>query len=154
MRDRLLKILRMLGLISVLALGFVSIVGSNNPFSNDPDTTTTTTLPQATTTTTLPPVTTTTTLPPATTTTTLPGGITTTTTLPPVTNTYTVGGSVSGLNGTLVLQNNGGDDLSITADGPFAFATELADGSGYNVTVSSQPTGQTCFVSNGTQAER
>jgi uncharacterized delta-60 repeat protein len=147
MRDRLLKILRMLGLISVLALGFVSIVGSTH--DDDDNTTTTTTLPQATTTTTLPPVTTTTTLPPATTTTTLPGGITTTTTLPPVTNTYTVGGSVSGLNGTLVLQNNGGDDLSITADGPFAFATELADGSGYNVTVSSQPTGQTCFVSNG-----
>ena len=64
-------------------------------------------------------------------------------------DTYTVGGTVSGLSGTLTLQNNGGDDLTITADGPFTFSTALADGSGYNVTVKTQPDGQTCFVTNG-----
>ena len=32
---------------------------------------------------------------------------------------FTVGGSVSGLSGTVVLQDNGGDDLSVTASGPF-----------------------------------
>ncbi len=64
--------------------------------------------------------------------------------------TYTVGGNVSGLTGTgLALQNNGADTLSVTADGAFTFATELADGSAYAVTVSSQPTGQNCSVSNG-----
>jgi hypothetical protein len=65
---------------------------------------------------------------------------------------YTVGGTVSGLVGTgLVLQNNGGDNLNITANGPFTFATALANGSPYNVTVLTQPTGpaQTCTVTNG-----
>ena len=44
------------------------------------------------------------------------------------TATYSVGGTVSGLSGTVVLQDNGGDDLSVTANGPFTFATKLADG--------------------------
>ena len=35
---------------------------------------------------------------------------------------------MSGLSGTVVLQDNGGDDLSVSANGPFTFATELADG--------------------------
>jgi len=63
--------------------------------------------------------------------------------------TYSVGGAVSGLSGNLILQNNGGDDLAANADGPFTFATVLSDGSAYAVTVSSQPTGQTCVVTNG-----
>ncbi len=63
--------------------------------------------------------------------------------------TYTVGGTVTGLNGTLVLQNNGQDDLTITSNGPFTFPTPLQDGSAYNVTVLTQPTGQTCYVKNG-----
>ncbi len=65
------------------------------------------------------------------------------------TNTYTVGGAVSGLNGTVVLQNNGGNDLTITANGPFTFSTAVADGSPYAVTVLTQPVGQTCSVANG-----
>jgi len=64
-------------------------------------------------------------------------------------DTYTVGGTVNGLSGTLVLQNNGGDDLQITSDGAFTFSTALADGAGYNVTVKTQPAGQTCIVING-----
>ena len=36
---------------------------------------------------------------------------------------YSVGGTVSGLSGTVVLQDNGGDDLSVTANGSFTFAT-------------------------------
>lgn len=38
-------------------------------------------------------------------------------------STYTVGGAVSGLSGTLVLQNNGGDNLTITQNGSSTFAT-------------------------------
>lgn len=64
-------------------------------------------------------------------------------------STYTLGGTVSGLSGTVVLQNNSGNDLSITADGSFTFTTALADASTYAVTVLTQPTGQTCSVSNG-----
>jgi hypothetical protein len=63
--------------------------------------------------------------------------------------TYTVGGTVSGLSGTVVLQDNGGDSLSVTANGSFTFATPLAGGAPYNVTVSSYPSGQTCSVTGG-----
>jgi hypothetical protein len=63
--------------------------------------------------------------------------------------TYSVGGTVSGLSGTVVLQDNGGDNLTVSANGTFTFATALPGGTGYNVTVQTNPTGQTCSVSNG-----
>ncbi len=62
---------------------------------------------------------------------------------------YSVGGSVSGLMGNLVLQNNGADDLNLSANGVFTFASALANGSAYNVTVASSPAGQTCSVTDG-----
>ena len=62
---------------------------------------------------------------------------------------YSVGGTVSGLSGTVVLQDNGGDNLSVTASGSFTFATKLASGAAYSVTVKTNPSGQTCTVSNG-----
>jgi hypothetical protein len=62
-----------------------------------------------------------------------------------------ISGTVAGLSGTgLVLQDNGGDNLPIGANGPFTFPTMIASGSPYNVTVLTQPTNQTCTVSNGT----
>lgn len=73
-------------------------------------------------------------------------------TVPCVTNTYTVGGVVNGLTGTgLVLQNNGGDNLAVTAGGAFTFAAKVASGHNYNVTVKTQPgtPAQTCAVSSG-----
>lgn len=63
-------------------------------------------------------------------------------------STYSLGGTITGLTGSVTLQNNGGDDLTKSADGSFTFATELAEGDNYAVTVSSHPTGQTCSVSN------
>ncbi len=65
------------------------------------------------------------------------------------TNTYSIGGSVSGLSGTLVLQNNSGNNLSLSADGSFTFTTPIAYNGAYNVTVLTQPAGQTCTVSSG-----
>jgi len=65
------------------------------------------------------------------------------------TNTYTVGGSVSGLVGSVTLQNNDGDNLTILTDGAWTFAMPVASGSSYNVTVLTQPVGQDCTVSNG-----
>lgn len=62
---------------------------------------------------------------------------------------YTVGGSVFGLSGTLVLENNGGDNLTINSNSSFTFATPVAQGEPYSVTVLTQPTGQTCSVTNG-----
>jgi hypothetical protein len=63
--------------------------------------------------------------------------------------TYTVGGTVSGLSGTVVLQDNGGDNLSVSSNGPFTFSTSLSDGTAYNVTVQTGPAGQNCTVSSG-----
>ena len=48
-----------------------------------------------------------------------------------------------------MLQDNGGDDLSVSANGAFTFATKLAGGAAYNVTVKTNPSGQTCTVANG-----
>ena len=64
---------------------------------------------------------------------------------------YSVGGTVSGLTGSgLVLQNNGDDDLSVSASGSFVFATPLPTDTAYSVTVSGQPTDPTsnCIVMN------
>ena len=55
------------------------------------------------------------------------------------TNKFAVGGSVRGLLGTVVLQNNGGDDLTVAANGTFAFPTPIADLASYAVTVLTQP---------------
>ena len=65
------------------------------------------------------------------------------------TNQYTVGGTVVGLTGSgLVLRNNGGNDLAISANGSFTFTASVASGTGYAVTVLTQPTGQICSVTN------
>jgi len=63
---------------------------------------------------------------------------------------YSVGGSINGLNGSLVIQNNGGDNLTISANGGFTFSTPLPATSGYAVTVLTQPVAplQTCTVAN------
>src|SRR5260370_29397967 len=54
---------------------------------------------------------------------------------------FTVGGTVTGLTGTgLVLQNNGGDHLPITAGGAFTFKTTIAANNPYLSTVSQPPT--------------
>ncbi len=70
-----------------------------------------------------------------------------------VTEQYMIGGGVSGLapGNQVVLQNNGGNDLTVGVNGAFAFSAPLDDGSAFNVTVLSQPSApnQTCSVDNG-----
>jgi len=70
---------------------------------------------------------------------------------PPAPATYTVGGTVTGLTGAgLVLQNNGGSNLTVSAKATtFTIATAVQSGSPYSVTVLTQPAGQNCTVSNG-----
>ena len=63
---------------------------------------------------------------------------------------YAVGGSISGLNAQGLVLANGSDAVSITADSTtFAFAGRAASGSGYSVTVASQPAGQSCSIAGG-----
>ena len=68
------------------------------------------------------------------------------------TATFTVGGTLSGLTGSgLILEDNGGDDLPVSANGTFTFAAAVANGGAYTVTVKTQPSNpaQTCSVAHG-----
>jgi len=67
------------------------------------------------------------------------------------TNKFTVGGTITGLAGTVVLQNNAGDNLTINANSNFAFGTPIVSGGAYAVTVLTQPgtPSQTCTVTSG-----
>jgi hypothetical protein len=67
----------------------------------------------------------------------------------PTPPTYSIGGNVAGLSGTVVLQDNGGDNLSLASNGPFAFGVALQPNSAYRVTVATQPANQVCSVRNG-----
>jgi 6-phosphogluconolactonase (cycloisomerase 2 family) len=65
--------------------------------------------------------------------------------------TYTISGAVTGVatGESLTLQDNGGDDLTVTSNGGFTFKTAIALNGKYAVTVSTQPSGQLCTVSAG-----
>ena len=52
-----------------------------------------------------------------------------------------IGGTVSGLNGTVMLQNNGSDSLSVSANGIFTFPALIANRSAFSVAVLTQPAG-------------
>ena len=64
---------------------------------------------------------------------------------------YAIGGEVSGLvsGKSLVLRNNGGDDITQAKNGAFEFKTKIATGGAYNVVVQTAPSGQSCTVTNG-----
>lgn len=68
---------------------------------------------------------------------------------------FTISGTVSGLFDTdsVVLQNNGGDDLTVTGDGGtmnFTFSTPIAGGGSYSITVLTQPQySGNCLVTYG-----
>ena len=65
--------------------------------------------------------------------------------------TFTIGGTLTGLisGRSITLQNNNGDDLTLSANESFTFATSLDFASSYSVSVLTQPPGQTCTVTNG-----
>jgi hypothetical protein len=72
-------------------------------------------------------------------------------------DTYTISGTVSGLatgsqvtldDSGVTLDDNGADPLTLTADGAFTFATPVAYGGVYDVTVATAPSGQICAVAN------
>ena len=63
-------------------------------------------------------------------------------------NTVTIGGNVSGLGAgkVVVLQNNGADDLTVSANGGFTFPTNVAANAAHAVSVLTQPAGQNCVL--------
>ncbi|WP_156779051.1 integrin [Acidovorax sp. RAC01] len=66
---------------------------------------------------------------------------------PPEVVEYPVGGTVTGLEGTLVLANGTGSTLTITASG--SYAIRVPRGTSYQIVVQTQPARQTCTVENG-----
>lgn len=66
--------------------------------------------------------------------------------------TYTIGGTITGLTaGGLMLENNGGNTLNVASGATtFTFSTAIASGAAYDVTVNTQPTGETCAASANT----
>jgi hypothetical protein len=65
--------------------------------------------------------------------------------------TFDVGGTISGLTASGLVLANGSDTLTVPAGATsFTMPTGVAYGSSYNVTVTTQPTGLTCDVTNGT----
>lgn len=66
------------------------------------------------------------------------------------TQKFKVGVAVTGLGAhALTLQNNGGDDLVVSADGAAWFTTAVESGQPYGVAVSKQPDGYSCKVTSG-----
>lgn len=66
----------------------------------------------------------------------------------PVTPTYSVGGTLNGLaNGQSVVLQNGNGDVVVSANGTFVVATKVTGGTTYDVSVKTQPVGQSCTVS-------
>jgi hypothetical protein len=68
--------------------------------------------------------------------------------------TYAIGGSVTGLaaGDSVVLQNNAGETVTVSANTTFTFPTHLAPGAGYDVKVLTSPTApisQSCSVTAG-----
>ncbi len=59
---------------------------------------------------------------------------------------FFLGGNITGLSGTLILQNNGSDTSSFTTNGAYNLNSKVPDLSSYSVTIASQPAGQTCFL--------
>ncbi|MGJ7524769.1 hypothetical protein [Variovorax sp. GB1P17] len=67
------------------------------------------------------------------------------------TQSFTVGGTVSGLVGgaAVVLRNNGTDDVAVSTNGAFSFATPVADTAAYAVTMGPPPAWHDCVLSQG-----
>ena len=65
--------------------------------------------------------------------------------------TYSIGGTVSGLAGSVTLANGITltEIVTVSANGSFTFPTRVVNGSAYAVMVTTQPSGQTCSVVNG-----
>jgi hypothetical protein len=63
---------------------------------------------------------------------------------------FNVGGNINGLSGSGLVLANGSDTVSPSAGATsFTFSTQVPYAGSYSVTVSSQPTGQTCTVAAG-----
>lgn len=67
-----------------------------------------------------------------------------------ITNTYQLGGAIAGLTGSGLVLINGSDKLAVAAGAAsFIMPAKVPDGSPYGIVIFSQPSGQTCSVTEG-----
>lgn len=66
-------------------------------------------------------------------------------------SSFLIGGTLTGLasGANVILLDNGGDALTLSANGSYDFATALLNSAPFNVTVGTQPIGELCAVSGG-----
>ncbi len=65
------------------------------------------------------------------------------------TTQYSIGGTVTGMTGSMVLQNNRSETLAIQSNGTFVFSQLISDGASYSIEVLENPSGQNCGIENG-----
>lgn len=72
------------------------------------------------------------------------------TTPPAPSKLYTIGGSITGISGTVILQNNQDDFVTVQpgTNSTFTFPKPLVDGQSYIVTIRQAPTGTRCFTAH------
>jgi len=65
---------------------------------------------------------------------------------------YTISGSITGLSGLVILQNNNQDEIIIKlgSDSNFTFPTKLVTNTNYNVTIKQSYLGQACYIKDNT----
>jgi hypothetical protein len=65
--------------------------------------------------------------------------------------TYSIGGTVSGLSSgaSVKLLDNNASPITVPANGTFVFAAQLRSGAAYSASVATQPTGESCAVTQG-----
>lgn len=63
---------------------------------------------------------------------------------------YSVWGMATGITDTVVLQNNGGNNMSLSWNGAFTFSSLLANLATYIVTIETEPESLVCSLSNAT----
>lgn len=70
---------------------------------------------------------------------------------PPQSLTYSISGTLHGLapGNSITLANNGSDNITLTANGPFSFLTKLASGATYNLSIVTLPLNEPCTATYG-----
>ncbi|VAW88033.1 Chitinase [hydrothermal vent metagenome] len=63
-------------------------------------------------------------------------------------DSFSIGGVVEGLSGSIILQNNGGDNFTTAENGAFEFSKTLSNTSDYLASILSKPAAQDCTISH------
>ena len=63
-------------------------------------------------------------------------------------STYILSGRVTGLIGTLIIENNLSESLTILTNGDFSFSSRYNPNSSYSISITSKPNSQSCTLSN------